>query len=120
MKNFKELHVWQKSHLLTLAVYKISKFFPKEELYGLTSQIRRSAVSLPSNISEGCGRLSDKELAHFLVIASGSASELVYQILLSKDLEYVSEPIHDQLQADLTEIHKMHNAFIKKLKSNES
>ena len=118
MKNFKQLHVWQKSHLLTLSVYKISKFFPKEELYGLTSQIRRSAISLPSNIAEGCGRLSDKELAQFLVIASGSASELAYQLLLSKDLEYVSELTHDQLQSDLTEIHKMLNSFIKKLKAN--
>jgi len=118
MKDFKELHVWQKSHLITLAVYKVSKSFPKDELYGLTSQIRRSAISLPSNISEGCGRLSDKELAHFLVIASGSASELAYQLLLAKDLEYISQPIYDTLQAQLTEIHKMLNAFIKKLKSN--
>jgi four helix bundle protein len=64
MKDFKELYVWQKSHLLTLSVYKISIAFPREERYGLTSQIRRSAISLPSNIAEGCGRLSDKELSH--------------------------------------------------------
>lgn len=76
MKDFKELLVWQKSHLLALADYKTTKSFPKDELYSLTSQIRRSAISLPSNISEGCGRLSDRELAQFLVIASGSASEL--------------------------------------------
>lgn len=118
MKDFKELHVWQKSHSLTLAIYKISKAFPREELYGLTSQIRRSAISLPSNISEGCGRLSDKELAHFLVIASGSASEISYQLLLARDLEYISQSVYDPLQAQLTEIHKMLNAFIKKLKSS--
>jgi len=117
MKDFKELHVWQKSHLLTLAVYKTTKSFPRDELYGLISQIRRSAVSVPSNISEGCGRLSDKELAHFLVIANGSASELAYQLLLSKDLEYISESDYNQFDQDLTQIRKMLNAFIKKLNS---
>ncbi len=118
MKDFKELLVWQKSHLLTLSVYKISKSFPKDERYGLTSQIRRSALSLPSNICEGCGRLSDKELAQFLVIASGSASELGYQLLLARDLEYISSFEYNPLEAQITEIQKMLNAFIKKLKSN--
>lgn len=118
MKDFKELLVWQKSHLLTMAVYKITKSFPKDELYSLTSQIRRSAMSVPSNISEGCGRLSDKELAHFLVIASGSASELAYQLLLARDLNYISELDYDSLNAQLTEIRKMLNAFVTKLKSN--
>ena len=117
MKDFKELRVWQKSHLLTLAVYNATKSFPRDELYGLISQIRRSAISIPSNISEGCGRLSDKELAHFLVIANGLASELAYQLLLSKDLEYISELDYNQFDQDLTQIRKMLNAFIKKLNS---
>lgn len=117
MKDFKELHVWQKSYLLTLAVYRATKSFPRDELYGLSSQIRRSAVSVPSNISEGCGRLSDKELAHFLIIANGSASELAYQLLLSKDLEYISELDYNQFDQDLTQIRKMLNAFVKKLNS---
>lgn len=117
MKDFRQLQVWQKSHSLTLAIYKISKTFPKDEIYGLTSQIRRSAISLPSNISEGCGRFSEKELVQFLVIASGSASELSYQLLLAKDLDYISLPTFDMLQSQLTEIHKMLISFIKKLKS---
>lgn len=117
MKDFKDLHVWQKSHQLTLAIYKVSKSFPKDELYCLTSQIRRSAISLPSNISEGCGRFSDKELAQFLVVASGSASELSYQLLLARDLDYISSTIYDPLQNQITEIQKMLNVFIKKLKS---
>jgi len=115
MKNYKELLVWQKSHLLTLAVYQVTKTFPREEIYGLVSQIRRCSVSIPSNIPEGCGRLSDKELAHFLVIASGSASELDYQLMLSKDLFYTDIATYEQLHQNLTEIRKMLNAFIKKL-----
>ena len=115
MKNYKELLVWQKSHLLTLAVYQVTKTFPREEIYGLVSQIRRCSVSIPSNISEGCVRLSDKELAHFLVIASGSASELDYQLMLSKDLFYIDISTYEQLHQNLTEIRKMLNAFIKKL-----
>ena len=117
MRNLRTLTVWQKSHTLTLLIYKVSKAFPKEELYGLTSQIRRSAISLPSNISEGCGRLSDKELSHFLVIANGSANELEYQLLLAKDLEYISLPIYESIYNQLIEIKKMLNAFIKKLNS---
>lgn len=76
MRNFRDLLVWQKSHALTLSVYKSTSSFPKEELYGLTSQVRRSASSIPSNIAEGCGRTTQSQLAHFLNIALGSASEL--------------------------------------------
>ncbi|HEV7380740.1 MAG TPA: four helix bundle protein [Dyadobacter sp.] len=117
MKNFKELLVWKKSHILTFAIYGTIKLFPKEELYGLTSQIRRSTISIPSNIAEGCDRLSDKELAQFLIIANGSASELSYQILLAKDLNYLSVTDYDQLDIQLTEVQKMLSAFIRKLRS---
>lgn len=117
MKDYKDLLVWQKSHFFALAIYQITRTFPREEIYGLTSQMRRCSISVPSNISEGCGRLSDKELAHFLVIASGSASELDYQLMLSKDLLYIDFQVYEQLNQNLTEIRKMLNAFIKKLNS---
>ena len=116
MRNFRDLRVWQKSHHLALYVYSVTKTFPKEELYGLVSQIRRSATSIPSNISEGCGRSSEAELARFMTIASGSAAELEYQLLLSKDLMLISLPDYEKLNASLTEIRKMLNSFIQKLR----
>jgi four helix bundle protein len=82
-QDFRNLVVWQKSHELVLDVYRISRDFPREELFGLTSQIRRCAVSIPLNMAEGCGRGSDPDFARFLVIAMGSSSELEYQLLLS-------------------------------------
>jgi four helix bundle protein len=90
MQNFKELKVWQKAHRLTLDVYKVTTRFPKDEMFGLTSQMRRSSASIPTNIAEGCGRDSRAELARFLSIAMGSASELEYQLILAKDLTQVS------------------------------
>lgn len=86
MKNFRTLSVWEKTHQLTLFIYKTTSHFPKEEFYGLVSQMRRAASSIPSNIAEGCGRNSQAQFTRFLNIAFGSASELEYQILLSKDL----------------------------------
>ena len=118
MRDYTKLQIWQRSHEITLRVYKISAKFPKEEIYGLTSQTRRSAYSVPTNIAEGCGRNSDAELSRFLVIASGSAFELSYQLLLAKDLDYVSETIHKPLDAELTEVRKMINSFIQKLRPN--
>lgn len=87
MRNYKKYTVWQKSHQLTLDVYKAIALFPKEELFGLTSQIKRSSSSIPTNIAEGCGRNSDKDFCRFLYIAFGSANELEYQIILSIDLK---------------------------------
>jgi four helix bundle protein len=91
VKGFKELYVWRKAHEMTLAVYEVTKTFPGEERYGLTSQLRRSASSIGSNIAEGCGRRSDREMARFLQIARGSASEVEYQVLLARDLRYLHE-----------------------------
>lgn len=85
MGDFKKLAVWEKAHRLTLAVYRASGSFPKDELYGLMSQIRRAAASIPTNIAEGSGRGGDRELVRFLHIALGSANELEYQLLLAKD-----------------------------------
>jgi len=86
VQNFKSLKVWEKSHELILAVYKATTNFPKDELYGLTSQIRRASASIPANIAEGCGRTGKAELARFLQVAMGSASELEYHLLLAHDL----------------------------------
>ena len=87
MKDFRKLLVWEKAHQLTLSIYNVTAAFPSEETYGLTSQMRRAASSIPSNIAEGCGREGDAELSRFCTIARGSASELEYQILLSRDLK---------------------------------
>ncbi len=91
MKDFKELKVWIKAHEMTMGVYQETRSFPKEELYGLTSQIRRAAASVGANIAEGCGRRSDGELTRFLQIARGSASELEYHLLLARDLNLSGE-----------------------------
>lgn len=93
MIEFKSLKVWELSHQITLESYLITKDFPKEEIYGLIQQIRRSSSSIPTNIAEGCGRGSDKELIRYLRIAMGSACELEYQMILSKDLNYLNDEV---------------------------
>jgi four helix bundle protein len=118
MKNFRELKVWEKEHELTLAVYKATARFPNEELYGLTSQIRRSSVSVPANIAEGCGRGSDAYLARFLQIAAGSASELEYHMLLANQLDMLKAPDHKRLTKKVTEVKRMLTSFINKLKAD--
>ena len=118
MKSFRDLKVWQKSHELALTVYKCTRSFPKDEIYGLTSQMRRAAASVPSNIAEGCGRSGDAELGRFLQIAMGSASELEYQLLLAHDLGYVNAEEYGQLAAKVTEVKKMLAALLRKLKAD--
>ncbi|NJK44082.1 MAG: four helix bundle protein [Pleurocapsa sp. SU_196_0] len=116
MKDFQELVVWQKSHALTLEVYRATKAFPRDELYGLTSQMRRSAASVPTNIAEGCGRRSgDVEFKRFLEIALGSATELEYQLILAHDLAYISKDDHRHLSSLLTESKRMLVSLIQKL-----
>jgi four helix bundle protein len=107
MKDFRQLQVWEKSHQLALAVYKATREFPKEELYGLTSQIRRASMSVPTNIAEGCGRYTDAEFARFLQIAMGSASETEYQLLLAKDLGFLSNELYKKLHIDVEEVKRM-------------
>ncbi len=119
MRDYRKLTVWQKSHELTLAIYKATIKFPKEEVYGLTSQARRAAVSVPANIAEGCGRQTEKELARFFQIAVGSASEVEYYALLAKDLKYISDKESDSLMNDVEEIKRMLFSFMKKLKAEE-
>jgi four helix bundle protein len=118
MKDFRQLKVWEKSHQLALAVYKVTAKFPKEELYGLTSQIRRASMSVPTNIAEGCGRNTDAEFARFLQIAMGSASETEYQLLLSHDLGFLTKAQYDQLNTDVTEIKRMLASLLKTLRAN--
>lgn len=115
MRNFKNLTIWQRSHALTLKVYQHTYKFPKEELFGLTSQMRKSAYSIPTNIAEGSGRNSNAEMKRFLIISSGSASELEYQLILSHDLGYVSQAVFAELTTELTEIQKMIYIFIKNM-----
>lgn len=107
MRDFKNYEIWQLSHQLTLKVYDITdNVFPKHEDYNLTSQIRRAALSIPTNISEGCGRDSDTEFNRFLTIALGSATEIEYLILLSKDLNYIDINIFEILNNDINIIKK--------------
>jgi four helix bundle protein len=117
VKNFRELKVWEKSHALALATYKASAKFPKSELFGLTNQIRRACVSTGSNIAEGCGRGSDPELARFLQIAMGSASEMEYQFQLAHDLGYLSPTDYRQLDQSIVEVKRMLASLIQRVKS---
>jgi len=118
MRDYRNLKVWQKAHELTLAVYVITKPFPKEETYGLTGQIRRAAASIPTNIAEGAGRTSDAELNRFLEIAAGSASEVEYLLLLVRDLGYINSIQHKEYATSVAEIKKMIRSLSQKLKSN--
>lgn len=118
MKDFRTLKVWEKAHALTLSTYKASVDFPKQELYALTNQIQRAAVSIPANIAEGCGKDSDAELKRYLGIAMGSSSELEYLLLLAHDLGYLPDEIYQAIQNDLGETRRMLNAFIQRLKGN--
>ena len=114
MKDYKELEVWKKGISLVLQVYEITKAFPKEERYALTDQIKRAAVSIPSNIAEGASRNTTKEFIQFLYIALGSASELETQMIIAEKLCYTK---NDQtLYSEITVIRKMLNALIKSLK----
>ena len=116
MQDYRKLKVWEKAHAFTLVVYTTTRAFPRDEIYGLTSQIRRCAVSVPSNIVEGCGRGSNPELVKFLHYALGSANELEYQLLLSRDLGYVAADAHSSLATNVLEIKRMLAALIVKIK----
>lgn len=117
MKDFRTLLVWQKSHSLTLSIYKQTLLMPKVEMFGLTSQIRRSVSSIPTNIAEGCGRGSDKDFARFIQIAMGSASETSYLLVLISDLNYISKGIFQDLMELVNEVMKMLSSLLKTLKN---
>jgi len=115
VRDFTRLEIWKRSHELTLKIYQITKSFPKDELFGLTSQIRRSASSIPTNIAEGCGRNTNPQLKYFIEIAAGSYLELLYQIILSKDLQYISEIQFTQLYDEVLQVGKMLYSYSSKL-----
>jgi four helix bundle protein len=112
MRNYRDLQVWTKAHKLTLDLYRVSQAFPREEIYGITSQLRRAAVSIGANLAEGCGRRTSTELARFVRIATGSASELDYHLLLSRDLGFINNEDFNRTSSDLTEVRKMLTSFL--------
>lgn len=116
MRDYRKYEIWKKSHQLALDVYRVTKSFPKEEMYGITSQLRRCSLSIPTNIVEGSGRNSQKEFAHFINIASGSAAETEYLIRFSFDVKYLNENDFNKINEELTSIRKMLNAFHQKIK----
>lgn len=116
MQDYRKLKVWNRSHLLVLDLYKMVNLFPKEEQFGLISQIKRASSSIPANIAEGCGRNSNKDFAHFLNIALGSLNEVTYFILLAKDLEYITIEEYSKLTDECNEIKAMLISLIKKIR----
>ena len=118
MKNFKKLKIWQKGIELFVDIYKTSKLFPQEELYGLTGQMRRSAVSIPSNIAEGSGRGSDKDFNRFLDIALGSSYELETQLTIAKKLNFISDKDFSEIINSLDEEQRMIAGLQKNLKQS--
>jgi four helix bundle protein len=118
MEDFKDLKVWTKAHELTLAVYRRTRVFPKEEMYGLTSQLRRSAASIGANIAEGCGRRSDGEMKRFLQIARGSASELEYHFVLARDLQLLGDDEFKNLEGKVLEVQRMLASLVQRLQTS--
>ena len=101
MRDFKKYDIWKLSHVFTLKIYELSNSYPNNEIYGIVSQIRRASSSIPTNISEGCGRTSDAEFNRFLTIALGSASEVEYLLILSKDLNFINEKSFIELNEEI-------------------
>ena len=116
MSSYKDLLVWQKSIQLVTEVYRLSKTLPKEEIYGLVSQMQRAAVSIPSNIAEGHDRNSDKEFSQFLCVARGSLAELETQLIIAKNLDYINQEQMTNISNNCYEIGKMTNGLLKRIK----
>lgn len=117
MQNYKDLKVWQKAHVLALDIYTASKSFPKEELYNVTSQLRRASMSIPTNIAEGCGKFTNKDFGSFLQIALGSANEVEYLILFSSELGFLETKLFEKFTIEIGEIKGMLIALIKKVRA---
>ena len=120
MATHKELIAWQKGIQLVKEVYRLTQSYPKEEVFGLTSQIRRCAVSIPSNIAEGCARRSDKELIQFLHIALGSAAELETQLIISKELSYLTDENFNTISSLNNEVIRLLSALLNRIKNKSN
>ncbi len=118
MQNFRNLKVWQKAHTLTLDIYKATKAFPREEIYGLTSQVRRASVSIAANIAEGTCRHGDADFGRFLQIAVGSASEVEYHLLLAQDLDLLKTADYQRLSNEVVEVKRMLASLVEKLRAD--
>jgi four helix bundle protein len=117
MRDFKRLAVWKKAHELALATYEATAVFPQSELYGLTSQLRRAAMSIPTNIAEGCGRDGDAEFARFLRISMGSGNEVEYLLLMSRDLTFIDEATYMTLNEQVLETKRMLSGLLARLRA---
>ena len=117
MRDFRQLKVWEKAHALTLAIYHSTAAFPREEMYGITSQMRRCSASVAANIAEGCGRTGNGEFYRFLNIAAGSAVELEYFLLLARDLDFIPVKSYGTLQEDVLEVQRMLASLLRKVDS---
>ena len=118
MQNFRDLNVWQKAHRLTLEVYRITLSFPRDERFGLTSQLRRACASICANLAEGCCRTGDKDFARFVDIAVGSASEVEYFLLLARDLSHLTEADYASLDEGVREVKRMLTGLNQRLRSH--
>jgi four helix bundle protein len=116
LRNYEDLEVWQRAHQLTISIYRITDSFPRSEMFGLTSQIRRASSSIGSNLAEGCGRWGDAEMARYVQIAMGSASELQNHLRLAKDLGFLGPQDHVAILHDLSSVRQMLTAFLQKLR----
>jgi four helix bundle protein len=119
MRDYKDLVVWERSHGLTLALYRATEGFPRAETFGLSSQIRRAGASIPTNLAEGCGRWGDGDMGRFAQIAMGSASDLDYLLVLARDLGYLAPVGYVRLAGELTEIRRMLTVFYKRVRRPE-
>ncbi|WP_289040020.1 four helix bundle protein [uncultured Zobellia sp.] len=115
MRDYRKYKVWELGHEITLMVYQLTKDFPKHEIYGIVSQMRRAAYSIPSNIAEGCGRESDAEFKRFLIISQGSANELEYFTVLAQDLGYIENQIFSDLNNKVDRVRRSLNNLINKI-----
>ena len=117
MRNYRDLVVWEKAHLLTLAIYKNTRTFPSDERFGLTSQMRRASASIAANLAEGCGRRSDGEMGRFIQIAMGSGAELSYHLLLARDLGLLEAKAYQSMDSDLGTVMRMMSSLSHKIRN---